>query len=110
MNFYHGDTWEAHSAGTEETLVRPLAVRALADLGIDISHHRSKTIEEFRGTEFDVVVTVCDSAKEACPFFPGKQVIHKAFRDPSRVQAGEEEQQAAWHGVRDEIIAWLKQL
>lgn len=81
----------------------------MAEIGIDISHHRSKTIDTFPGHVFDVVVTVCDRAKGACPFFPGKKVIHHSFHDPSDVEGTEEERLAAFCRTRDEIKAWLSQ-
>jgi arsenate reductase len=102
-----GGRYEASSAGTEQTRVKPQAIEVLSELGIDISHHRSKTIDEFRGTQFDVVVTVCDNAKETCPFFPGKKVVHKSFADPSSADGSEEEKLEAFRQVRDEIKAWL---
>ncbi|GAK56650.1 arsenate reductase [Candidatus Vecturithrix granuli] len=111
VNHYFGDRWEAKSAGTEKTVVKPFAIQAMAEAGIDISHHTSKTIEAFKGQQFDVVVTVCDSAKESCPFFPGKKVVHQSFVDPSNVVGTDEEKLAAFCRTRDEIKAWLdKQL
>ncbi len=107
VNHRFGATWEASSAGTEATVVKPSAIQAMAEVGIDISHHSSKTIETFQGQEFDVVVTVCDNARETCPFFPGKRAIHHNFVDPSRVQGTEKEQLAAFCRTRDEIKAWL---
>ena len=107
MNALLGDRYEASSAGTEQTRVKPQAIQALSDIEIDITHHRSKTIDEFRGTQFDVVVTVCDNAKETCPFFPGKQVVHKSFNDPSSTDGSEEEKLEAFRRTRDEIKAWL---
>lgn len=69
-----GDRFEAHSAGTEATAVRPLAIRALSEVGIDISRHRSKTLDRYAGEPFDLVITVCDEAREACPVFPGAKI------------------------------------
>lgn len=108
MNHYFGDRFQAFSAGTEATFVKPPAIKVLEQVSIDISHHRSKTVEEFRGIEFDYVVTVCDSAKENCPFFPGaKAYIHMAFRDPSNVEGTGEEKVAAFARTRDEIKQWM---
>ena len=76
MNHYFKDTWEAKSAGTVATFVKPFAIKALAEIDIDISQHTSKTIDTFQGDVFDVVVTVCNRAKETCPFFPGKKVMY----------------------------------
>jgi len=109
INHYFKDTWEARSAGTAATFVKPFAIKALAELGIDISQHTSKTIDVFKDEVFDVVVTVCDSAREICPFFPGKKVIHKNFVDPSNVEGTDEEKLAAFCRTRDEINEWLLQ-
>ena len=107
VNHYFNGQWEASSAGTEKTFVKPLAIKAMAEAGIDISHHTSKTIDAFKGRQFDVVVTVCDSARETCPFFPGKKVIHHSFVDPSNAEGSDEDKLAAFCETRDEIKAWL---
>lgn len=108
MNHFHGDRYDAFSAGTEATFVKPFAVEAMARIGIDISHHRSKTTEEFKGMPFDYVVTVCDSAKENCPFFPGATAyIHMGFKDPSNIEGTDEEKRSAFANTRDEIKQWL---
>lgn len=107
LNHFHGERFKAYSAGTEATHVHPAAIRALVDIGIDISRHSSKRIDTFKGETFDVVVTVCDNAQESCPFFPGKRVIHKSFRDPSRSVGGKEELLQAFREVRDEIRVWI---
>ena len=84
LNALYGDGYEAHSAGTEASSVSPYAIKAMAEIGIDISAHRSKNVETFRSMEFDCVVTVCDHAKETCPvFFGGKERLHKGFVDPA---------------------------
>lgn len=107
-NHFHGDRFEAYSAGTEATFVKPHAIQAMARIGVDISHHRSKTTEEFKGIPFDYVVTVCDSAKENCPFFPGADAyIHMAFKDPSNCDGTDEEKLDAFVHTRDEIKLWL---
>jgi arsenate reductase len=108
VNHYFGDTWEAKSAGTEKTFVKPFAIQAMAEAGIDISQHTSKTIDTFQKQEFDVMVTVCDSAKETCPFFPSKKAIHQSFVDPSNVEGTDEEKLVAFCRTRDEIKAWLE--
>ncbi len=107
LNHFHGERFEGYSAGTEATHVNPCAIRALADIGIDIRGYTSKSIQEFQGETFDIVVTVCDNARESCPFFPGKAVIHKSFRDPSRSLGGDEKMLQAFREVRDEIRAWI---
>lgn len=97
-----GDRFEVHSAGTEATFVRPEAIRAMAELGSDISHQESKTLDRYVDEPFDFVVTVCDNANEACPFFPGaKNRLHWSLPDPS--QAAGDERLAVFREVRDEI-------
>lgn len=108
-NHYFGEMWEARSAGTEATKVKPWAIEAMKRDGIDISHHTSKTVNAFQNEIFDVVVTVCDSAKETCPFFPGKKVVHRSFADPSDVDGDDEVKTQAFCKTRDEIKAWLEQ-
>lgn len=107
LRHLYGDFYEAYSAGLEVTEVNPYAIRVMKELNIDISNHRSKSIDEFRGTVFDYVVTVCDSAKERCPFFPGKKVIHKSFEDPAGFVGEEEEKLKVFRKVRDEIKDWI---
>jgi arsenate reductase len=99
-----GDRFEVMSAGTEATYVRPLAVRAMKELEIDISNQESKTLERYLGQPFDYVVTVCDEANEVCPVFPGaKRRLHWSFEDPSQATGDEEERLAVFRSVRDEI-------
>lgn len=104
LNALAGDRFEACSAGTEATHVRPLALRAMAEIGIDISRHESKTLERFLSQPFDAVITVCDAAAEACPIFVGaKRQLHWSFPDPSKATGSEEEQLAVYRRVRDAI-------
>jgi arsenate reductase (thioredoxin) len=104
-----GDRFDVFSAGTRPTTVRPEAIAALAELGIDISGQRSKSVDEFAGREFDFVITVCDHAAEACPTFPGKtQRIHWSFEDPAAVEGSAEERLAAFRRIRDQIRERLK--
>jgi len=104
-----GDRFEAESAGTKPSHVRAEAIAAMNELGIDISGHRSKSVDEFTGEQFDYVLTVCDNAKESCPIFPGKTVtIHHNFEDPAILQGSEEERRAAFRRVRDEMREYLK--
>jgi len=100
-----GETWEAVSAGSRPAgFVHRLAVRAMADIDLDIGDHRSKSVEEFAEQPFDLVVTVCDSAREACPTFPNaKQTVHWPFKDPAHATGTEAEQLAMFHTVRDQI-------
>jgi arsenate reductase (thioredoxin) len=108
INHYLGDRFEAFSAGTEATRVNPLAIQVLAELGIDISGHRSKTLGEFAGEKFDYVITLCGDANEKCPlFFGGVERIHLGFSDPSRTLGSEEEIMADFRRVRDEIKTTL---
>ena len=99
-----GDRFEVFSAGTHPSLVRPEAIKAMAEIGIDISGHRSKSVEEFAGREIDYVLTVCDNARENCPYFPARtKVIHHSFDDPAAVEGDEETRLAAFREVRDQI-------
>lgn len=103
-----GDRFDAYSAGTEATRVKPLAIEAMAEIGIDISGHHSKTVDEFRDRQIDYVVTVCDSARETCPYFPARvEIIHRAFKDPSDAVGSHEVRLAAFRTARDEIDAWI---
>jgi arsenate reductase (thioredoxin) len=104
-----GERFDAFSAGTEATRVRPLAIRAMAELGIDIAGQESKTLARYLGEPFDAVITVCDAANEACPVFPGaRRRLHWSFEDPSRATGSEEEQLAVYRRVRDEIRARIE--
>ncbi|VBB08891.1 low molecular weight phosphotyrosine protein phosphatase [Lucifera butyrica] len=104
----YGDCYESLSAGTAPGKLNPYVVRAMAEIGIDISGHRSKHMNEFVDQKIDYVVTVCDNAKEACPFFPGgSQHIHHSFLDPSGFTGTEEEILAGVRTVRDQIQRWI---
>jgi arsenate reductase len=99
-----GDRFEVFSAGIKPTQVNPLAIKVMAEAGIDISKHRSKSAMEFIGQKFDYVVTVCDNAKQTCPIFPGKyEKIHWDLEDPAEAQGSEEERLAFFRRIRDEI-------
>jgi arsenate reductase len=99
-----GGRFEAFSAGTEATHVRPLAVRAMGEIGVDISGQVSKTLDRYLHEPFDHVITVCDDANEACPFFPGaKSRLHWSFEDPSKAEGSEEERLAVFRSARDRI-------
>ncbi len=104
----HSDLIEAGSAGTEVREVHPHAIQVMKEIGIDISGHRSKLIDEFFDRGADVVVTLCDSAQQSCPFLPGaKTVIHAGFPDPSACAGTPEECLTQFRMVRDAIIAWI---
>jgi arsenate reductase len=102
--------FEVFSAGTEATQVRPLAIKAMAEIGIDISHQRSKVLTEYLSQPFDYVITVCDQANESCPVFPGaNNRLHWSFPDPSRATSTEEEQMAVYRQVREAIATRLRE-
>lgn len=104
-----GDRFEVYSAGTHPSVVNPLAVEAMRERGIDISNHRSKSVDEFAGEQFDYVITVCDNANENCPVFPGQtRRIHWSFDDPAAASGSSEERLAVFRRVRDEIAARLR--
>lgn len=104
-----GDRFEVCSAGSEVAEVRPLAIRAMAEIGINISAQRSKTTDEFAGEEFDYVITVCDDAREACPYFPGAvRRLNWPFEDPSAARGSEDERLAVFRRVRDAIAARME--
>ncbi len=99
-----GNEFESFSAGTEATHIRPLAIKAMSELGIDITSQHSKVLNEYLSQSFDYVVTVCDNANETCPIFPGaKNRLHWSFPDPSKATGSEEEQLAVYRAVRDNI-------
>jgi len=105
-----GDRFEVASAGVEPSHVRPQAIEAMREIGIDISRHRSKSVDEFTRETFDYVITVCDNANERCPVFPGRtKRIHRSFEDPAAAEGEEHEQLAVFRRVRDEIRDWLRE-
>jgi arsenate reductase (thioredoxin) len=104
------DRFEVFSAGTEATFVRPLAIKAMAELGIDISKQQSKKLDRYLDEPFDDVITVCDTAAETCPIFPGAaHRRHWSFEDPSKATGSEDEQLAVYRRVRDEIRSRIEQ-
>lgn len=99
-----GDRFEVFSAGTNPSKLRPEAVAVMDEIGIDISGHYSKSVDQFRDQQFDYVVTVCDHANASCPVFPGAaRRLHWPFEDPASVQGSEEERKAAFRRIRDQI-------
>lgn len=103
------DRVEVRSAGTEQTRVNPLAVRAMHEIGIDISAHESKTFERFLPEPWDYVITVCDSANESCPVFPRTaRRVHWSFEDPSQATGTDEQRLQVFRRIRDEIAAHLR--
>jgi arsenate reductase (thioredoxin) len=103
------DRFDVASAGTEANRVHPLAIRAMEELGIDLRGHRSKTVDELLREPWDYVITVCDSANERCPLFPGRTTrLHWSFEDPSAATGSEDERLAVFRRVRDAIAARLR--
>lgn len=112
----YGDRYEVYSAGIEATYVDPRALKVMGEIGIDISSHHSKKMDAYRGIVFDVVVTVCDEAKEVCPILgsglkapAARKTIHKTFKDPATADGSEEYQLSVFRQVRDEIRNWIIQ-
>jgi arsenate reductase len=110
LRAFGGGRFAAFSAGTEATHVRPLAIRAMAELGVDISSQHSKTLDRYLREAFDVVVTVCDQANETCPVFLGaSQRLHWSFPDPSKAEGTQEQQLVVYREVRDVIRKRIEQ-
>jgi arsenate reductase len=104
-----GKVYEVFSAGTKPTQVRPEAIAVMREVGIDISSHRSKPVDEFARQDFDYVITVCDNAKESCPVFPARtKRIHWSIQDPAALQGSEVERLNAFRRARDELRARLQ--
>ena len=103
-----GDRFAVFSAGTKPSFVRPEAIVAMRELGVDLSSHRSKSVDEYRDASFDYVITVCDNANESCPLFAGKaERIHWSFEDPAAVDGGEETRLGSFRTIRDQIAGRL---
>lgn len=101
--------YEINSAGTKPSIVRSEAIKVLAEIGIDISKNRSKSVDEFTGQEIDYVLTVCDNAQENCPYFPAKtKLTHHSFDDPAEVSGDEEMRLAAFRRIRNEIKEYFE--
>jgi arsenate reductase len=107
-----GDQFEAYSAGVKPKDIDPRAIRAMAEAGLDISGQKSKDVDALGSTEFDYVITLCDNARESCPYFPAKtRLIHRGFDDPPKLaekSKNEEEAMTHYHRVRDEIRAFVE--
>jgi len=104
----YGDRYEVFSAGTRQAKVSTSAIAVMQEIGIDISHHRSKTLDEFRGVSFDLAITLCDNAHAICPFIPGaKKTIHQGFADPHLIPGSDETILDGYRRVRDEIAGWI---
>src|SRR5437867_12531663 len=104
-----GDKFHVESAGTRPGRVRPEAIAVMKEIGIDISMHRSKSVDEFSGESFDFVLTVCDNANETCPIYPGHaNRLHHNFEDPAAIQGSEEDRMEIFRNVRDQIREYLR--
>jgi len=104
MRHLYGESFEVFSAGTKPTTVNPRAIKVMAEIGIDISGYKSKSVQEFLGKDFDFVITTCDDAKESCPIFSGgSHHIRWNFKDPAEARGFEEEVLSVFRRVRDEI-------
>ncbi len=103
------NVYDIYSAGTKPSIVRPEAIKALAEIGIDISTNRSKSVDEFADIEIDYVLTVCDNANKNCPYFPAKtKIIHHSFEDPAEIEGDEETRLNAFRKIRDEIKSYFE--
>jgi len=101
-----GSRFEVFSAGTKPSVVRPEAIMAMQEIGVDISGQRSKSVDEFIGKALDFIITVCDSAREACPVFPGNaKRLHWAFDDPAAAEGSADVRMAAFRRIRDQIYS-----
>ena len=108
LRHFAGDKYDVTSAGTIASFVRPQAIAVMNEIGIDISDHRSKCLDEFLDLHFDYIITVCDNANQTCPVFPGNaKRIHWSVEDPAEAAGSDEEQLAVFRRVRDEISAKL---
>jgi arsenate reductase len=104
-----GDRFDVESAGLNPGQVRPEAIAVMEEIGVDISAHRSKHVDEFAGQQFDYVLTVCDNANESCPVLPGQgERLHRSFEDPAALQGDEQQRLAKFRRVRDEIRDYLQ--
>ena len=109
VRFDAGDRFEVASAGTRPSHVRPEAIAVMKEIGIDISGHRSKSVDEFAARDFDYVLTVCDDARETCPIYPGHgNRLHQSFEDPAALEGSQEMKLAAFRKVRDQIRQYLR--
>lgn len=109
LNNIYGDRYTAYSAGSDPSQIDPLVKTVMSETNIDVSHHRSKGFCVFQEVPLDYVITLCDQAKEACPYFPGGRFrMHKGFSDPSRFQGSAEDLIQEYRRVRDEIKRWIE--
>jgi arsenate reductase len=110
LRHHSGNAFDVFSAGTKPSGLRPEAVAVMKEIGIDISGGRSKSVDEFKDQPFDYVITVCDNAAEACPVFPGAtRRLHWPFEDPAAVEGSQEQREAAFRKVRDQIRVRIRE-
>ena len=108
MRAHYGDRYEVFSAGTEPSGIDPVAVGVMKEMGIDISGNRSKPVSDFSEKTIDTVVTLCDSAREDCPFFPGlRRIMHESIEDPADLTGADEEIHMGYRMIRNEITRWI---
>ena len=109
LRHLYGDRYDVFSAGTDPSVVHPLAVRVMAEVDIDISRQEAKALDLYENEYFDDVITICDQARETCPYFPyAAEIFHQSFDDPSLTQGDEESRLHVFRKVRDEIGQWIK--
>ncbi len=110
LRYFAGEKADIYSAGVEVHGVNPRAIATMKEDGIDISSHTSNNINEYRSIQFDYVITVCDNAKERCPFYPSKAIrLHQNFPDPAKAQGSEEDINAEFRRVRETIKTYCKE-
>ena len=107
LNSLFASNYKAYSAGLKPSILNPYAFEVMKEIGIDLSNQSSKSIEKFKEVNFDYVVTVCDNAKETCPFFLGKKIIHKSFEDPASFKGNIEDTLKFFRKVRDRIKEFI---
>mgnify|MGYP001566274732 CR=1 FL=1 len=109
LNKLYGDRYMAFSAGTDPTQIDPLVVLVMIEIGIDVSNYRSKGLNIFKDSTLDYVITLCDQAKESCPYFPGGNLhLHRGFSDPSEFKGKSEDVINGYRRIRDEIKNWIE--
>lgn len=109
LNNIYGDRYTAFSAGSDPTQIDPIVTSVMGEIGIDTSNHQSKSLNIFKDSKLDYIITVCDQAYESCPYFPGGNLrIHKSFPDPSKLQGKHEDVVKEYRCIRDEIKKWIE--
>jgi arsenate reductase len=111
LNHFYGDRYQAFSAGSEPQPIQPLAVWVMAELGIDISRQRSKSLKELYGQYFDLVISTCEPARSACPIFPcDAEKLHWNLPDPARAEGSKKAKMAVYRQVRDELMKLIREM